>query len=347
MNDTTLKNAVPGEVDVFVAEVERRLADLTAEERDELVGGLRADLCERLADHDGPESAEQVLGDPATYAAELRTAAGFAPVMTARRERRQLAVVVGELLDAGRRTWVELVDKVPGSPRAFLESLQPVWWVVRAWVAWMLLQETRHATSIDYGPLWLAMLALMVVGSVQLGRGGGAVARLRGHVAARLLLIGLNVVAVCLLPGAVDRARWSTAYEVLDQQGYDQSSEYSRGLFYDGTELTNLLPYDADGKPLTGVQLFTKDGRAVAINDGVIEDDGMSIVYPWLSNGTPRFNVFPLPVGPLDEETWERDPDAWTGAVTPRLPDLPFAVAPEVELPSGPTAKDSAPDSAR
>lgn len=258
MNDT-LKLVVRDEVDAFVAEVERRLADLTAEERDELVGGLRADLSERLADHDGPEPAGQVLGDPAAYAAELRTAAGFPPVMAVRRERRRVADVVGELLDAAGRAWTELVDKVPGSPRGFLESLQPAWWVLRAWVAWMVLQDMVHL-HVDYGEGWLVLLAVAVVGSVQLGRAGGLVARIRTHAAARLLLVGLNVLAVCLLPGAVDRARWASAREVLDQQDYG-SSEYSIGLFYDGAELTNLFPYDADGKPLTGVQLFTQDGR--------------------------------------------------------------------------------------
>lgn len=347
MNDT-MRLEVRDEVDAFVAEVERRLADLTAEERDELVGGLRADLADRLADHDGPESPEQVLGDPATYAAELRTAAGFPPVMAVRRERRRVSVVAGELLDAGGRAWGEIIDKVPGSPRGFLESLQPAWWVLRAWVAWMVLQDMVHL-HVDYGLDWLALLVVAVVGSVQLGRGGGVVARIRSHSAARLLLVGLNVLAVCLLPGSVDRARWATAHEVLEQQGYDGSAEYSVGLFYDGVELTNLFPYDADGTPLTGVQLFTQDGRAVAVNDGLIENDGLSIVYPWLSNGTPRFNTFPLPVGPLDDETWERDPDAWTGTVVPRLPDRPFAVAPEVELPVGgpAAAEDSAPAPAR
>lgn len=347
MNDT-MRLEVRGEVDTFVAEVERRLADLTAEERDELVGGLRADLSERLADHQGPESPEQVLGDPATYAAELRAAAGFAPEMAERRERRPVALVVGDLLDAAGRTWADLLDKVPGSPRGFLEAVQPAWWVVRAWVAWMLLQDTRHSLEVDYGPLWVGLLVVLVIGSVQLGRAGGAVGRLRAGAAARLVLIGLNVLAVCLLPGAVDRARWSTAHEVLASQGGDQFGEYASGLFYNGTELTNLFPYDAAGKPLTGVQLFTRDGTAVAVNESVGEDDGLSIVYPWLSNGTPRFNVFPLPVGPLDEETWERDPDAWAGAAAPRLPGLPFAVAPRVELPVGdPGAEDSAPVPAR
>lgn len=346
MNDT-MRLEVHDEVDAFVAEVERRLADLTPDERDELVGGLRADLGERLADHDGPESPEQVLGDPATYAAELRAAAGFAPVMAVRRERRPAIVVVGELLDTAGRRWAELVDRVPGSPRGFLESLQPAWWVLRAWIAWMVLQDMAHL-YVDYSLGWLVLLALAVVGSVQLGRAGGVVARVRAHAATRLLLVGLNVLAVLLLPGAVARARWSAVDEAFASQGYDESSEYSTGLFYDGTELTNLFPYDADGKPLTGVQLFTADGTAVAVNETVAESDGMSVVYPWLSNGTPRFNAFPLPVGPLDQETWERDPDAWTSAMAPRLPGLPFAVAPEVKLPSGgPTVKDSAPAPAR
>ena len=350
MNDT-MKLEVRGEVDAFVAEVERRLADLTAEERDELVGGLRADLSERLADHDGPEPAEQVLGDPASYAVELRTAAGFAPVMAPRRERRPVALVVGELLDAARRTWVELVDKVPGSPRGFLESLQPAWWVLRAWVAWMVLQDMAHP-YVSYGVGWVLVLALLVVGSVQLGRGRGAIARVRGHAAARLVVIGLNVLAVCLLPAMVDKARWSTADQVLDDMYSEGAGEELPGLSYDGVQLTNLFPYDAQGRPLTGVQLFTADGRAVSVDDGLaeedgsedgIEEDGMSWVYPWLSNGSPRFNVFPLPVGPGDADLWERDPDAWSSPTPPRLPAFPFAAAPEVVLPDGgPAVEDSA-----
>ena len=56
------------------------LADLTEEERDELLDGLEADLSEQL-------DAGDALPEPASYAAELRAAAGI-PVPT--RSRRPL-----------------------------------------------------------------------------------------------------------------------------------------------------------------------------------------------------------------------------------------------------------------
>ncbi|WP_182380342.1 hypothetical protein [Nocardioides sp. WS12] len=336
MNDT-VKVAVQPEVEAFVVEVESRLADLSAEERDELIGGLRADLSERLAEHSGPEAPAEVLGDPAAYAVELRTAAGFAPVAAERRERRPVAAVVGEWLDSGKRTWVELVDKVPGSPREFLESLQPAWWVLRAWVAWMLLQEMVHGYGVSYGVDWLAVLAAFVIGSVQLARGEGRLARLRGHVAARLALIGLNVLAVCLLPSAMDRATWGEYHDAYEQAYVDGATEeVGVGLMFNGVELTNLFVYDAQGAPVTGAQLFDGAGRPLAINDGLFLEDYETLMYPWLSNGSPRFNVFPLPIGKVDPETGERAADAWDGPTRPALPDFPFPTAPTVELPQPP-----------
>lgn len=336
MNDT-MKVAVQPEVEAFVVEVEHRLADLSPDERDELIGGLRADLSERLAEHSGPEAPAEVLGDPAVYAAELRTAAGFAPVAAERRERRPVAAVVGDWLDSGKRTWEELVDKVPGGPREFLESLRPVWWVIRAWVAWMLLQDIAgHASHASYDFDWLAVLLVLVIGSVQVGRGAGRVARVRGHAAARLALIGLNLLAICLLPSAMDRAGTGIAYDKAEQWGYSDfgsTEEPGVGLMFNGVELTNLFVYDAQGTPVTGAQLFDGAGRPLVINENLFLDDYQTQMYPWLSNGAPRFNVFPLPVGKVDPETGERAADAWDGPNPPALPDFPFAAAPTVELP--------------
>ena len=70
MNDTVQTSPA---VAAFVAQVRARLGDLTEEEREELLGGLEADLAERLAE------GETELGDPAAYAAELRAAAGLEP----------------------------------------------------------------------------------------------------------------------------------------------------------------------------------------------------------------------------------------------------------------------------
>ena len=58
------------EVASFVARVREQLSDLTEDEREELTGGLEADLSEQLAE--GGQ-----LPDPTQYADELRAAAGL------------------------------------------------------------------------------------------------------------------------------------------------------------------------------------------------------------------------------------------------------------------------------
>jgi len=70
MNDTTRLEVRP-EVADFLDKVRARLSDLTDEEREELLGGLEADLSELVSD--GGSVAE--LGDPRAYADELRSAA--------------------------------------------------------------------------------------------------------------------------------------------------------------------------------------------------------------------------------------------------------------------------------
>ena len=99
MNDTVQTSPA---VAAFVAQVRARLGDLTEEEREELLGGLEADLAERLAE------GEAALGDPAAYAAELRAAAGLEArprgwaVRRPAGTRRPMADHLSELLDADR-----------------------------------------------------------------------------------------------------------------------------------------------------------------------------------------------------------------------------------------------------
>ncbi|MCW2853652.1 MAG: hypothetical protein JWM84_3316, partial [Nocardioides sp.] len=78
MNDALHTPARP-EVEAFVADVRARLADLSDDEREELLGGLEADLSDQVAD------GAVVLVDPAAYAAELRAAAGLPERTPARR----------------------------------------------------------------------------------------------------------------------------------------------------------------------------------------------------------------------------------------------------------------------
>ncbi|GAA4757713.1 hypothetical protein GCM10023350_49120 [Nocardioides endophyticus] len=200
MNETTI------DLDRYVDEVRKALADLPDDVREELTEDLGVDLAE-LVDERGAD----VLPAPEVYAAELRSAAGLAPGSGRVRER-VFARAVTDSVDAAHAHWDRLLDALPaGGPRGFLTAVQPVWWVARAWVAWMVAQDLRQPSVELNGP-WIAVLVVFVVASVQLGRRSWGVDRLlTASVAARLLLVALNIGAVAALPGAVDRAVWQIA----------------------------------------------------------------------------------------------------------------------------------------
>jgi hypothetical protein len=190
------------DLDRYVEEVRRALADLPHDVREELTEDLGADLAELVE-----ERGSDVLPQPEQYADELRSAAGLAPRSGRGRRERAFPRAVTDAIDAAHAHWDRLLDALPaGGPRGFLAAVQPVWWVARAWVAWMVAQDVSKPSVELNGP-WIAVLVVFVVGSVQLGRRSWGVDRLlTASVLARLLLVVLNLGAVAALPGAVDRA---------------------------------------------------------------------------------------------------------------------------------------------
>ena len=66
---------VPREVDEYLAAVRDALADLPAAERDDLLVEVEASLADAAAESGGALAAR--LGEPAAFAAELRSAAGL------------------------------------------------------------------------------------------------------------------------------------------------------------------------------------------------------------------------------------------------------------------------------
>jgi hypothetical protein len=79
--------------------------------------------------------------------------------------------------------------------------------------AWLVVQDVRGPYVVIDGE-WLVVLAVFVVVSVQLGRRTWGIDRLlAASVLARLLLVGLNVFAVTMVPGAADRLAWHVAEE--------------------------------------------------------------------------------------------------------------------------------------
>ncbi|MFI5427395.1 hypothetical protein [Aeromicrobium sp. UC242_57] len=281
-------STVAPEIIVFAQGVREALADLPAEEVDDLTEGLEADLAESLA-----EDLRRTLPDPAVYAA----AAGWRPACRGRTVPVRTGVVAS-LVDVLRDAQVgasATVRRHPGLVAAldFLTALRPAWWIVRAWLAtWLIAaffgMEARYWFD---GAFWLVLIAFVVV-SVQWGRGRWAFPGLRG-----LVVIGNVIAVVALLPVLNAAQSWGT--ETIHVEG--DSGQDLTGVFLNGSQVTNIFGFDAAGRPLKDVQLVDQDGKplatSVAGGNGCLDPDCMKNGL-WapstLRNGTVAWNVFPM-----------------------------------------------------
>lgn len=144
--------------------------------RDELVEDLPEHLAEVAAEGSG--SLTDRLGPPDTYAAELRAAAGVgAPSGAPNLDNRISAALVA--IRGRLRALDTKLGPVIGYAKAsdFLRLLRPAWWVLRGYLAAMLLTVmlTGHTFGLlpRLGGSTLAavlLLATCVVGSIWLGR---------------------------------------------------------------------------------------------------------------------------------------------------------------------------------
>lgn len=292
MNDTT---RVTPEVDAFVDAVRARFSDLDADEREDLLDGLEADMAD-LVDERGPES----LGDPEAYADELRSAAGMSPARrTVRGFGRKVApvsptVALGEVrarfdLEVAKRPWA-------GSALDFLTVIRPAWWVLRAWLlvqaADVLLgpwEELTLLPTLMIPGAGLVLVVLVVVASVQIGRGAWPSERFLPTARRRMALAVGNLVVILLaLPLTLSQAgheAWGSNY------GYALASSGTAGVTSAGRRVCNLQAYDVAGQPLIGVQLFDDRGRSFDVR---CPDRYGRAAYPWYLGDVARWNVFPL-----------------------------------------------------
>ncbi len=125
MSDTIVLG--DNEIRDYVARVRRALDDLRADDVDELTSGMEADLAEIRSE---AGSLVARLGEPETYAAELRAAAGLPPrsaVASRTRGMREATATVRESYDAAlqRHPWLR-------HPRDYVRTLHPAWWLLRA-----------------------------------------------------------------------------------------------------------------------------------------------------------------------------------------------------------------------
>lgn len=342
MNATTL----PAEIVAFAAAVRAALADLPADEVEELTDGLEADLAEAYA-----EDLARELPDPTAYAHELRGAAGL-PTPQAGKGR--LHAIGTSFAEMGR----DVERSLRRSPAVsatldFLATLRPAWWIVRGWVAYQVLCLTFLGMwRTDVLPsnffLWLILL-LFVAGSVFLGMrswpGPVRVLIVLGNAFAALVLIPVLV----NVPNNVDLEMAN-----VDSQAYDYEGSYDAGdgtgVWLNGSEVTNIFAYNARGERLTGVQLFDQDGTPLTTSvpggNGCLEkDEWEECLKPgaWmpvqLETGATAWNVFPLKMA---ESTFEDPTRPVAGAVAQDRP-APFLQVPAL-LVASPTAdaQDSA-----
>lgn len=369
MNEPTLPlgTTIPSEVRLFLAAVRRELGDLDPDEVAEMTDGLEADLGDLVAER-GPSA----LGDPHAYARELRAAAGIGETTATPRERRQIRTSTTAFLDACHGWFDQQVARIPGDPQPVIDWLRPAWWIVRAWVAVILVGlvvgSLDGALVPSFGGLGWLVLAVAVAMSIAIGIGRIWPGGTRG-LFARMVLLVLNAFAIAVTPFAVDWANnpgqdwrmWDEGYQAGQAEAVTETS--SRGaLTLDGRDVTNIYPYDAKGRPLAGVQLFDQSGKPIDITaehvcpanqhgesgeDYVIDADGnetlqcfdystgeglLATVFYPWTNGQAQLRNV-FPVATREQQELEPSTTAFQEADKPTLGAWPFATVPGASLP--------------
>jgi hypothetical protein len=247
MNETLYVTGI--DLERYVDEVRRELADLPDDAREELTEGLAADLTELVS-----ERGSGALPRPEEYAAELRAAAGLAPA-----PRRPLLQP-----DWWRPAWDVVV------------AAQPVWWVARAWV-WVMVAHLlfwgpdESGYDVPWMPtqsfgLGLAVWAGAAVVSIQVGRGrlwpGGAHRSAAAIAALAVLNVGTLVGASFALE-QVDTV-FDTRSMDLREQAYDTNPAV---ITYRDQQSCSLLVFDAQGKRVRGAKVQDQTGRVLPMRN--------------------------------------------------------------------------------
>lgn len=289
------------EVRDYLAAVSRELADLPADERDDLLEDLDSHLHEVIAEGEG--TLEQRLGPPEQYAAELRASAGLSS------SDRSTASVLHRAVNSLSATalWRRTAEH-PWTRAAleFVPQLRPAWWIVRAWLAVGLVGGLYHDRGYREGSfnghgiidlyrdsgIWpggwpspyvaVALLLIAIPISITIGRRSFAGV-------ARWLVAAANVFAIAMLVPAVAALGGQTSY-------FQSGPSVLPGLVNDGSPVTNIYPYDAQGQPLDNVRLFDQDGQPLlgVSGDGSGFQVGNMVVVPTAEpNAIP--NGYPVP----------------------------------------------------
>jgi hypothetical protein len=318
------------DITAYVEAVRAALAGLSDSTRDELIEDLPEHLAEVKAD--GAGSLVDRLGTPETYAADLRATAGFVggfPDPPGRNDR------LIELRDAALvrlRAADVRVGPLLGYARAseFLALLRPAWWLLRGYLAAMVVAWALDDSGQPIGLLpriggsevvAVALLAAGLLGSLWLGR------RSAGGLSQwpRYALYAGSVVLVLVAVGGFLNAD-STARDA----GYhdvDYNNPYSN--------VQDVFVYDEQGHLVTGARLFDQDGQPIHLGNAYCYDEN------GVQTGPDNDSVYPY----CPERAPFRMPGSADGSPSPSPSPSPSLV-PSAAVP-GPTASWLAPTPSR
>jgi hypothetical protein len=286
----------------YLAAVERELADLPIDDRSALLEDLSLHL-EALAAEDDDRPIAVRLGQPSTYAADLRSAAGL-PARGAAESTTAGSVQAWADTVRASAVYRRALPALRGGGR-LLVDLRPAWWVLRGYLVVLVpcLLDREYAENIPVpAPMGSHVLGVLLVvaavaGSVVLGRRTLPKA-LRGVVVAAGVLLALA--AAVLANGIRSDLRnelfanaWASGPPVPDE-AYPLLSRYG--------PVTDVFPYAADGTPLEGVLLYDQDGRPlhVGFQEWWADECARVLEQPLAADGVPVPNSFP--------QSYELDP---------------------------------------
>jgi len=201
--------------------------------------------------------------------------------------------------------------------------------VLRGYLAVQLLSAvlpSQSGTSFPvpslFGSTLLGLLvtAGAVVGSVAIARRGATTRRAR-----RLRLLantGLAVFALIFLGGLAV----GTSVTVTPTPAVAQGKFFVPGLRQNGVEISNIFPFDAQGRPLHDVYLVDQDGNPIIPSR---YDHDLEALLPRDAQGNPIANRFPQQQLTVDPSTGVRRPAPTPGfQPPPTTAPVPSTTAP-------------------
>jgi uncharacterized membrane protein len=290
------------EITGYVAEVRLALGGVPEATREELLDDLPEHLTEVLAE--GTGSLRDRLGAPSAYAAELLAAAGLA---AGEPRKRQAPLIDADEVRERAVHWLRIADvrvgPVLGYERAseFLTLLRPAWWVLRGYLAAMVLATVLDAGSTPIGLLprvggsdvmALALLGACVVGSIWLGR-----RELPDKPWPRYALWSGTALLILISLAGFAGADSTT------RQNSEFSPTYSGNSQYDNIQ--DIFVYDSQGNLVEGAQLYDQNGAALQFGGEYCTDPNTGESWTSWQRGYPRCpkaNPFLSPSPTVDED---------------------------------------------